>query len=194
MLAITPPSMVKNPLIPASFPLGRAWFVVFASSSEMHWSKDGFPVEKRIRTEGFETFVPREIRVIRRNGRKFERVSPLLGSYVFVQFDRERDEWGVINPVDIKGVHGLLRDANDMPMRVPDVLVERLQRAEEAGAFDFSVPRAAFSIGEDVEILEGPFAGLIAKVRSCEPRKRVKLLLQGLGKLDIDPSFLGRLA
>jgi transcription antitermination factor NusG len=195
-------SIVKHSpgLLSASFPLGRAWFVVFASSAEMHWSKMprkwgepeawSFPVVRRIENEGFETFVPRERRIIRFNGRKIERVIPLLGSYIFVRFDREADDWGVINPVDICGVHGLLRNADDLPIRVPDMAIEKLQRAEDQGAFDFTRPMSAFAEGEEVEILEGPFAGLIAKVRSCEPRKRAKLLLTGLGKLEIDPSSL----
>lgn len=189
------PHMTPPPLLPLSFPLGRAWFVVFVSSNEMRWSKDkhgnwDFPVVRRIEEEGFETFVPVEQRTIVRRGRKQVQTVPLFGSYVFVRFDREADDWGILNGDDIEGVHFIIQDTFNIPIRVPDKEIDRLRRAELAGAFDLTKPCSIFQEGDDVEIREGPFAGLIAKVRSAHPHKRVKLLLEGLGRLEIEAGCL----
>lgn len=186
------PYMSPTPTLPISFPLGRAWFVVFVSTVEMHWTSGDFPVVRRIEEEGFETFVPLERRTVIRNRKKHELVSPLFGSYVFTRFDREADAWGVLNSDDIKGVHFVMRNPFNLPIRVPDRDIERLRRAEAAGAFDLTKPRAAFNEGDKVEIQEGPFAGLIAKVRSAHPKKRVKLLLDGLGRLEIEAEYLAK--
>ncbi len=192
MLAPAMTTMPAHHMLPASFPLGMAWFVVFASPAEMHWSKLplgwDFPVVSRIEAEGYETFVPVERRTIIRNRKKREQIKPLLGSYVFVRFDREADDWG--NILSVQGVHDILSNANDLPLRVPDLEIAKLRRLSEAGVFDFTKPRSAFREGDTVRIEDGPFAGLIAKVRSASPKKRIRLLLDGLGKLEIDPSQL----
>lgn len=190
---IVPPD--PSPLIPASFPLGSAWFVAVCSPFEMCWTHDRggkghFPVERRINELGFETYIPVERRNIPRNHRKYLRIMPLLGAnYLFVRFDRERDEWGAI--LADPGIHDILGHMQ-IPQRIPDLMIERIRREEEAGVFDFTKPFSAFAQGDSVEIKEGPFAGLMAKVRSASPKKRVRLLLAGLGSMEIDPAFLAK--
>lgn len=192
MLMTTDPSLLHN-LVPMSFPKGRGWFVAFVSVGEMYWSKDKhgvehFPVERRIQEAGFETFVPRETRTIIRARRKVDRTVPLFGPYVFVQFDREYDDWGQIK--DIDGVLAILNHMK-IPDRVPDLVIEHLKRAHDAGVFDYT-RNSAFSQGDEVEIKHGPFSGLIARVRCASPRKKVKLLMDGLGTMEIDAAFLAR--
>ena len=194
LLSMCKETMEQAPIVPASFRCGMAWFVAFAAPSEMHWSLDQdrrgyFPAERSIEELGFECFVPRETRKIKRRGRRGEQVNPVLGAYIFVRFDRERDDWHAIR--HIPGIHGILSSL-DIPIRVADGVVQYFQRCEAAGVFDFTKPRSAFKDGDDVEIKEGPFAGLIGKVRSASPKKRIRVLLDGLGKLDIDPGFLAK--
>ena len=66
-------------------------------------------------------------------------------------------------------------------------------RAEDAGVFDYTTEKSPFEEGDLVEIMEGPFNGLIAKVLSAHPRKRAKLLLNTLGSLVQDPCFLRKI-
>lgn len=190
------PSVPINPLIAASFPLGRAWFVAVCSPFEMHWTtdRDGrgyFPVERRINELGFETYAPveRKMKIIRH--RKCERVTPLFGCYIFIRFDREADDWGDINPEQVRGAHGILKNL-DMPARVPNIVIDRLHRAEDAGAFDYTKPSSAFIKGDMLEIQEGPYKDFIGKVKSAEPRKKVKLLMDRLGVVEIDPQYLAK--
>lgn len=195
MLMAKDSALPHDDLVPMSFPLGEAWFVAFVSLADMYWTKDRtgaefFPVEKRIQEAGFETFVPRETRTILRGRRKVVRTAPLFGPYVFVRFDRERDRdrWGAIANID--GVHCILAHMQ-IPDRVPDLVIYHLKLAQDAGVFDYT-RNSAFSEGQEVEIKHGPFAGLIARVRCASPRKKVKLLMDGLGTMEIDAAFLAR--
>ena len=173
-------SMVR-PLVPASFPLGRAWFVAgVMGRQEAAAASD-------IRALGFDVFCPMQTRPKRERGRRVERSEPLFAGYIFASFDRELDDWGSILEVD--GVMDILSNGQ-LPVRVPDVEIQRLRQAEQAGVFDFTSPASSLAIDERVEITEGPFAGLIGRVRKAAANKRVKILLDALGAVDVDPTFL----
>ena len=163
------------------------WIVAFAAPTEMHWTMDNrgphFPAERKINYLGHETYVTRETRAFVRNHRKITRILPLLGPYIFVRATRE---WGDV--ASIEGIHDVLQSAGE-PVKVMDAEVDKLRRAEDAGVFDFTKPFAAFNRGDAVEIMEGPFAALIARVRSASPRKRVRLFLNGL-QIEMDADKL----
>lgn len=193
----------KADFMPASFPLGRVWCVAVLSPDRMQWTRrwrfaglrgpvpiECFNAERDVIEAGFETFAPMETRVKIRRGRKTITRSPLFGSYIFVRIDREADNWPAL--IDCGDVDDILR-VMGIPVRIPDELVDLFQRAEQAGAHDYSAEKSPFSAGEEVEIAEGPFAGTIAKIKSARPRQRVKLLLQALGTIDVDPCFLRKL-
>ena len=189
-------SVTRNPLIPASFPLGMAWYVVFVSATEMRHSKDRdagdddpgyFPIERRINEASFETYVPVEITKEIRKGKRIKRVVPIFGSYVFVRFDIERDEWGEI--LSLEGVHKILRQL-DIPKRVPDDVIEFIRRCEEGGLFGGE----GLKPGDKVSIKkDGPFSHLIGKIKSTTKNKRTKVLLGELGVVDIETCYLEKI-
>lgn len=168
---------VSNPMVPASFPLGRGWFVVCV------WGGCEQIADEDISELGFETFSPRHSVTKIMRGRRVITSIPIFPGYLFVKFDREADNWGAIN--HISGVIGILEN-RQMPSRVPDIIIERLRNMEEAGVFEKA---SALRIGEQVEIMEGPFAGELARIKSATAKKRVKILL-GMLRLEIDPCFL----
>lgn len=172
--------VVDTPLIPASFQIGRAWFVACV------FSRQELSVAADIKQLGFPVFCPmeRKTRILR--GRRVETCNPVFGGYLFVSFDRERESWGSINAVD--GVIEILRNGQ-IPSRVPDILIDRLKNLDAAGVFDAA---NQLQEGQSVEIMEGPFSGLIAKVKSATAKKRVKILLDFIGAITIDPCFLRR--
>lgn len=172
---------IAKPLVPASFPLGRAWFVVCVMGRNEH------EIAREVDGFGFGAFYPVMSRSKVKRGRRVIINDPLFPGYLFAHFDREKDDWGKIE--DINGVISILRNGL-LPSRVPDNAIEHLRNAEAAGVFDYTKPGSAFREGESVEITEGPFAGLIAKVRAASPKKRVKILLDTFGKIEIDPGFL----
>jgi len=173
-------------MAPASFPLGRAWFLL------CYFSTEETNVSDEIRKLGYDIFSPQQSAVVIRRGRRMVVNSALFPGYMFVSFDRERDDWGLL--ADIDGVIGILKNANN-PVRVPTEEIERLRRAEDAGLFDFSNPSANFTVGQLVEIEgNGPFKGLIARIKSATAKKRVKVLLDTLATITIDPVFLKKIS
>lgn len=99
---------------------------------------------------------------------------PLFTSYLFVKIN-ENDNLSHLE--QCKGIEYVIR----IPSIKDQQIIDHLKLAESAGAFDYTKPQSDFEIGETVQIQEGPFAGLIAKVQSASPRKRVRILMNLLG-------------
>ena len=53
-------------------------------------------------------------------------------------------------------------------------MIQALKTAEHCGAFDRA--RARLAVGDEVRVPVGPFAHLIAKIRSARPRRRAELV------------------
>lgn len=207
-LAMTEPNAAAHqPVIRASFQKGRGWFIAATSPFAMHWTRrphfvgcrhgiyesrdvECFAAERDMLNLGFETFFPVERRYKRTRQRKVERITSLFGCYGFVKFDPAADDWEQL--IDLESVFDIFRNG-DTPIRIPDEAMFRIQRAEDAGVFDYTTEKSPFEEGDLVEIMEGPFNGLIAKVLSAHPRKRAKLLLNTLGSLEQDPCFLRKI-
>lgn len=172
-----------QPGIPESYPLKRFWHVVYTGM------RSELDVRRDLKALGFDVFLPMSTRKTVKRGKKVIINDPLFTRYIFVAFDREKDDWGSILSTD--GVEYIL-GANDLPSTVPETFIERVQRLEDAGAFDYTRAKLNFTEGDRVEIQEGPFAGLIARVKSASPKKRVRLLLDSLASIEIDPSLIVR--
>lgn len=181
-----------QPDIPASFPLRKFWHVVYTAM------RREIEAKREIEELGFEVFLPMSSRKITKRGKRMIINDPLFTRYVFVAFDREKDEWGSINHaryVEYILGRGADQFGRRMPISVPEEFIERLKRLEENGAFDYTKRNLNFTEGDKVEIQEGPFVGLIAKVKCASPKKKVKLLLESLGRytsIEIDPSAIVR--
>jgi len=178
-------------LFPISYPVGRAWYVL-----EINSRANIFNIEGEIGGElGLDCYIPKERRFAMRRRRKMAIVRALMPGYAFVNFDVDRDEWE--NILEIDGVIDVLSQ-NEIPIRIGGKdhgVIDRLRRAEMAGAFDFTIPAAAFGIGDIVEIREGAFTGMLARIKSATAKKRVQIILDFLGRstvLDIDPCFLAK--
>lgn len=157
----------EEPLVPASFPLGRAWHLVYtAPMMERRVVKD-------LEAQGFPVFCPHEVRQRVRRGRRIKVTHPVFPRYVFVAFDIEREEWS--RPIlSTDGVAYILEN-NLVPVRIPERVIEDLRWADAHGMFDRDKLPA---VGEALRVTEGLLAGEIGKVLSAKPNNRVKLLLK----------------
>ena len=176
---------------PASFPLGKIWGAATVDFAAMTWQGIKFKIEEAVNRLGFETFSPVEEKIIIKRGRKLKVTRAAFGCYLFVRFDREADPWERLRGYDeqdgtgIRGFGKILCN-NGIPVRVPDIVIERLQRAAAAGFFgDKPIP-----IGADVEIMEGPFAGFFGRIRKVSKSHRAHVLLKMLGSIEVDACFL----
>lgn len=169
----------------------KSWFVAAVESPTLVWTQGKFAIERKINGLGFQTFIPWEERTEIKRNRRIKAYRPVFGPYIFVQFDRENDSWGELRPYNdrhgdgIKGFIDILKN-NNVPMRIPDLVMSRIRNAFDLGLFNSSpLPK-----GTSVEIMEGPFASLIGIIKSTSKKRRVKVLLKHLGLLDLDPAYL----
>jgi transcriptional antiterminator RfaH len=173
----------EQPLIPASFPLERRWYVIYTNI------KCEFRANMGLKAKGFETFLP-YIRKRIRHGRYTNVVDrPVFPRYLFIKFDVEKDEW--FHPIkSTDGVEDLIRNDN-IPVRIPEQQIERLRYSQACGDFDTTKkPVSAYMAGEIVRIQEGVFSGFSATVLAAMPDKnRAELMLEFLGrksKIELD--------
>jgi len=160
--------------LPASFAAGFAWYVAYTDVR----------CEQRARMEltakGFAVYLPTYLREIRHARRVKTVERPLFPRYLFVGFDINHDPWTQVRRTD--GIDRLLSH-DEIPVRVPPGVVEGLRAAQERDVFaEKARMEAAPTIGEHVEIADGPFRNFIVEVASApDEQHRVEILLKVLG-------------
>ena len=147
------------------------WFVVVSKPA-----KEGVALTQ-LENQGYDVYLPRWVEPKRRRG-VFQAVAgPMFPRYLFV---RPRDAEQSIAPVrSTYGVSHLVRFGMTFA-QASDQLVSEI-RSLEARQLHTEAPMSPFKAGDVVEITEGAFRGISAKVLGCA-ESRVILLLELLGK------------
>ena len=131
---------------------------------------------EQLRQQGFRPFVP-QIQKTVRHARKLRVIrAPLFPTYSFVNLNLQNDPWRSIN-----GTYGVVRliMANEMPIPVPRGVVEQIQKAiDERGLVRLD---GGLQIGQQVEIINGPFARLMGELVRLDAKGRVQVLLDLMG-------------
>jgi transcription antitermination factor NusG len=124
---------------------------------------------------GLDGFLPVELVRKHYRGTRERPVSwsPLFPLYVFARCDPGTDHARLCDIDGVQGPRPLL------PAAIPDEVIETIRRHEQMGVFD-RTRQARFTAGDTVR-LTGPFAGMIAKIRSARPRRRLGLLVELAG-------------
>jgi transcriptional antiterminator RfaH len=130
-----------------------------------------------IQNQGFPTFLP----MIQRDAlasltKSRIRLAPLFPKYVFVQFDKNLDQWRSLNGT--RGVIRVMCMSNEEPSPVPTFVMERLLMAGELIMEEKSL--LPFNLGDTTEFVEGPMQGRKGLVQACSA-DRVTVLLSLLG-------------
>lgn len=126
--------------------------------------------------QGFRTLLPFQKTTMRRANKFVERRAALFPSYLFVvlsaaTYRRVASTFGVGHI--ITGNHGVAK-------RIDDAIVCSIEdNCDETGLFR---PAEAFSEGDRVEILRGPFTSAIAEVQSAPSSERLWLFLEIMGQ------------
>ena len=101
---------------------------------------------------------------------------PIFPGYIFVRFSAH-DPWR--SHFDHAGVSGLVC-SGDLPVQVPDQMVDNIRMQEVDGAVPGAVlMRQLFALGETVVIKDGPFASFTATIQEL-PRRMIEQLRTGL--------------
>ena len=140
--------------------------------------------------QGFRVFLPLQ-NVTGRSARKFvDRAVPLFPGYMFVELDVGRDLWRKVNST--LGVARIV-SLSGAPTPVPSAIVSQLMsRCDPSGILR---PPRGIEVGQDVELVSGPFANFVAQVEDISPDRRVWLLIDMLGqssRISVDPGAVRR--
>ncbi len=153
------------------------WFCVRTQTKREHIAA------KHLREiEEIEVFCPRiKYRKATRRG-KIWWLEPLFPGYILAKFDLLEMERAV---TFCQGVRGLVRFGSEIP-HVPEDFVTALVRqvADQAGEDECITVSPSVSVGDEVEVANGPFQGMKGMIQSVAPANdRVKVLLEFLGQV-----------
>ena len=127
--------------------------------------------------QGFNTFLPLQ-NVTKRIAQKFmDRTVPLFAGYMFVELDAAQNSWRKVNST--LGVARIV-SLGGTPTPVPySIMNQLISRCDRDGILR---PSQGVVVGQDVQVLRGPFSNFVAKVEEIESDRRVWVLIDMLGQ------------
>ena len=127
--------------------------------------------------QGFKSFLPLQ-NVTKRTAQRFiERQMPLFPGYMFVELDPQQSHWRKVNST--LGVARIVMHG-DRPTQVPQGVVAHLMaRCDARGVLQ---PTTELQLGQEVQLLRGPFANLVATIEEFAPDQRIWVLIELLGQ------------
>lgn len=126
--------------------------------------------------QGFEAYLPLWVE-LKRRGNWQEVQSPMFPRYLFVRPSYPEQS---LTPIrSTRGVSQLVRFGME-PAWADDGLISQIRQLERSRN-ELRQGLTPFKKGDQVQVMDGPFKGVSAKVFSCG-QQRVVLLLQVLGK------------
>lgn len=162
----------------------KQWFVIITKPRAEK------KVGKRLTEIGFENFVPLQRQLRQWHDRKKWVEVPIFGSYIFVKTDdRNRNKIfevvGILRYLSIAGQVAVLKN-------------EELERIKRLCAFDgiIDISNSSFDVGEEVEIIEGPFIGFRGILISTDNKNKLRVHFANLNcfaTVDIDKQLCRKL-
>lgn len=159
-------NMLNNEYLP------KQWFVVHTKPLQETLA------EENLRRQGYEVYYPRIKEECRRRGRWTSIIGPLFPRYLFVNLEQGQDNFAPIRSTF--GVRDLVRFGG-IPKAVSHALIMAIKEREDQ-AQGMHIMHRDWIPGMEVEIAEGPFAGLKGIFMAESAEKRVIILLHLLGR------------
>jgi len=174
---------VTNPnhlVITAEAPSSARWYVVHTQSG--HENRVAITLKTRVEAMGltpwiFEVLIPTQEKIKISKGKKTTVKEKLFPGYMLVKMIVTDDSWLAVRTT--QGVTGFVGTA-DQPTPLPDEEVKAITAFGEQTAPKF---QTAYTIGEAIRIIEGPFADLLGTVSNIDDAK---------GKVTVLVSIFGR--
>ena len=96
---------------------------------------------------------------------------------MFVKFDTAQNAWRKVNStLGVARIVSLGGTSTPVPN---EIVNEFISRCDGEGILR---PTQGFEVGQDVQVLRGPFANFVAKVKEISPDQRVWVLIDLLGQ------------
>ena len=151
--------------------MSKEWFILQFKPNSHHLAT------KNLNRQGFETFLPLVDTTKRKASRFINTNRPLFPGYMFIKFDKAEDGWHKIN--NTYGVSRLVT-FNSIIKSIPTTFVDNLMmRYDLSGKL---LPINKLKKGDNVKVLEGPFADFIATVETYETEQRIWILMDLMGR------------
>jgi transcription antitermination factor NusG len=139
--------------------------------------------EQQLRGLGFDPYVPKETKITNygvRSGwgtakRKREVTRPIFRGYLFLPLNRAWS-FGQIYECDGLRQNGrCFYTINGQHVVLSRTDVEKLRQAERVCA-EQAKPGSVYGVGQDVRLVDGPFAGFAMKIAKLDDAARIELL------------------
>ena len=129
--------------------------------------------EVHLKRQGFDVWMPRQVRSVRHARRRQEKRVPFFPGYMFVSMDVARQRWRSINGT--RGVRSLIMQG-EQPCRCPGGLVEGLRAAtDEKGIFNGML---GIGPGDAVCVVSGALAQAEGTLVDLDDAGRARVLLR----------------
>ncbi len=149
------------------------WYVVYTKPRSEELAFDN------LQNQGFDAYLPTIEQIQRRRKKAVKMITPLFPRYMFVRLNL-----GKQSILPIRSTRGVVKlvGFGDCPVALPDGFIPQLLSTEIATEEEYcSNASSFFKEGDEVEIAEGPFSGLITTIHSIPDNERVAVLLDILG-------------
>lgn len=159
-----------------------SWYVVHTYSG--YENKAKLSLEERIKSNKKEPFfgeiiVPEENVVELKNGQKRTTKRRFFPGYILVRMHLNDETWHIVK--ETPKITGFVGDRLK-PVPVPDAEVEKMTNRIAEGQSK-PRPRISFQEGENVRVVEGPFANFSGVIEGVNPDKgKVKVLVSIFGR------------
>lgn len=156
------------------------WYIIHTYSG--HEAKVAKALEQRIEAMGFgdkvfEIVIPTRNVLAIKAGKKVETTEKIFPGYILVRMEMDDQSWLVVRTTP--GVTGFVGTGN-RPTPISKKEAEAILRFMKIKAPKY---KAAFSVGEAVKIIDGPFAEFLGTVDEVDEEKgKVKVLVSIFGR------------
>lgn len=161
----------------------KNWYVVHTYSGYENRVKAN--LEKRVETMGmqdkiFRVIVPEHEETEMKDGKKRTMMRKVFPGYVLVELIMTDDSWYVVR--NTPGVTGFIGSSGGGAKPTPLLPEEADRLLQQMGMTD-KIVEIDISIGEAVEVLEGPFAHFQGRVEEIDTEKgKLKVLVDMFGR------------
>jgi len=167
-------------VIKGDAPTNARWYVVHTYSG--HEIRTANTLKTKVESMGltdyvYELLIPTQEKIKINKGKKSTIKEKIFPGYMLIRMIVTDDSWLAVRTT--QGITGFVGTGNN-PTPIPQKEVDAILAFSQQAAPKF---QAAFSIGEAVRIIEGPFTDLLGTVRSIDDAK---------GKVEVLVSIFGR--
>jgi transcriptional antiterminator RfaH len=135
--------------------------------------------QEQLQRQAYTTYLPRIRLKKRRRNQWLDVTEPLFPRYLFIQVDADTQSLAPVRSTI--GVAGLVRFGH-LLRPVPDTVIDYLRSVEDSDLGERDEAAYPHQPGDRVEVLEGPFSGLIGLFQLADGKDRALLLLDLLGR------------